>query len=116
MEAFIQHNEYLVAWSIYILAGLGCNVVWWKITSFIDNRGWRDLSRGMVIVMIFTPWFADESRSVYAPALIVLVMDMLLEGAKGGLHGGLALLISLFVMLLALTLGLVFRRRRPADI
>jgi len=116
MQAFIQHNEYFVAWSAYILAGLGCCVVWWKITSFIANRGWRDLSRGLVLVMIFTPWFADESRNFYAPALVVLVMDLLLEGAKGGLHGGLILLVSLFLMLVMLTLRLAFRRRQPVDI
>jgi hypothetical protein len=115
MEAFIQHNEYLIAWSAYIVAGLGCCVVWWKITSFIMNRGWRDLTRGMVLVMIFTPWFVDESRNFYAPALVVLVMDLLLEGAKGGLQGGLVLLISLFLMLSMLTLRLVLRRRRTAD-
>ncbi len=99
MEAFIQQNEYLIAWTVYILAGLGCCVVWWKITAFITNRGWRDLSRGLVLVMIFTPWFADEGRDAYAPALVVLAMDLLLEGAKGGLQGGLVLLISLFLML-----------------
>jgi hypothetical protein len=111
MEAFIQHNEYLIAWSAYIAAGLGCCVVWWKITSFMINRGWRDLSRGLVLVMIFTPWFVDESRNFYAPALIVLIMDLMLEGATGGLHGGLVLLISLFLMLVTLTLRLVFLRR-----
>jgi len=116
MEQFIQHNEYLVAWSVYILAGLGCCVVWWKITSFITNSGWRDLSRGLVLVMIYTPWFADESREFFAPALVVLVMDLLLEGAKSGLHGGLILRISLFLMLLILTLRLLIGRRRPADI
>ena len=43
MNAFIDHYEYVIAWSIYFLAGIGCSVVWWKITSFIGNRGFRPL-------------------------------------------------------------------------
>jgi len=41
----------------------------------------------------------------------VLMMDLLLEGAKGGLQGGLVLLFSLFAMLIGLTLRLLFWRR-----
>jgi hypothetical protein len=108
MADFIDNYQYLIAWVIYGIAGVGCCAVWWKITSFIGNRGWRDLSRGIVIVLIFTPWYAGESAEFYAPAVVVLLMDLLLEGAKAGLKGGLALLVSSFVMLIVLAGHLIF--------
>ncbi len=111
MAEFIDDYQYLIAWMIYIIAGVGCCAVWWKITSFIRHRGWRDLSRGIVIVLIFTPWYAGESAEFYAPAVVVLLMDMLLEGAKAGMKGGLALLVSSFVMLIMLTGHLIFKRK-----
>jgi hypothetical protein len=108
MADIIDNYQYLIAWVIYCIAGVGCCAVWWKITSFIGNRGWRDLSRGIVIVLIFTPWYAGESAEFYAPAVVVLLMDLLLEGAKAGLKGGLALLVSSFVMLIVLAGHLIF--------
>ena len=111
MAEIIHQYEYLIAWCVYALAGLGCSIVWWKMTSFLRHRGWRDLARGIVVVLIFTPWYAGESHQFMAPASVVLMMDLLLEGAKGGLQGGLVLLFSLFAMLIGLTLRLLFWRR-----
>lgn len=109
MAEFIDDYQYLIAWVTYMIAGVGCCAVWWKITSFIGHRGWRHLSRGIVVVLIFTPWYAGESAEFYAPAVVVLLMDMLLEGAKAGMKGGLALLVSSFVMLVLLTGHLIFK-------
>ncbi|MCH7743948.1 MAG: hypothetical protein IIB71_14935 [Proteobacteria bacterium] len=111
MTDFFSGYEYPVAWAVYCASGVGCCVVWWKITSFISHRGWRELLRGIVIVVIFTPWYAGESPEFYAPAIVVLLMDLLLEGAKAGMKGGIALLFSSFVMLLVLTARLI--RRNP---
>jgi hypothetical protein len=100
---FFDHYEYVLAWMVYLAAGAGCCLVWWKITSFVSHRGWRELSRGIVVVVIFTPWYAGESAEFFAPAIVVLLMDLLLEGAKAGMKGGIALLFSSFVMLVILT-------------
>lgn len=104
--------DYLVAWGLYLIAGVGCMAVWLKITSFLHHSGWRDLARGIAIVLIFTPWIAGESAQYYAPALVVMLMDLTLAGTASGLQGGVALLISAFVMLLVLTIR-QYRRSRP---
>ena len=111
MGDFLGSYQYVIAWLIYVLAGVGCCAVWWKITSFILHRGWRDLSRGVVVVLIFTPWTTGESAAFYAPAAVVLLMDLLLEGAKAGMEGGLALLVSSFIMLIVLTGRLIFLKK-----
>jgi hypothetical protein len=103
------HHEYLVAWTIYVVGGIGCCVVWWKITSHIGNRLLREFLRGLAVVVIFTPWFATDSTEFYAPAIVVLLMDVMLTGAGGGLAGGMALLFTGFLMLLVLALR-EFRR------
>lgn len=111
MNDFPGDYEYQIAWSIYVVAGLGCCAVWWKITSYIRRGGWRDLSRGIVVVLIFTPWYAGEFQEFYAPAFVVLLMDLLLAGVSAGMKGGLALLVSSFFMLLVLTGRLIFSKK-----
>ncbi len=108
--SLIENNEYAVAWSVYFLAGLGCCLFWWKLTAWIKNRGWRDLLRGLAVVIIFTPWYAGDSPEFYAPAIVVLLMDLLLEGATSGMKGGVALLFSAFLMLIVLTIRQFVRK------
>ena len=114
MTELIHHFQYLIAWIVYLLAGLGCTFIGWKLSGFIRHSGWRDLARGIMVVLIFTPWYTDASHLFLAPASFILLMDLLLEGAKGGLQGGLALLLSLFTMLVGLTLRLVFWQGRKS--
>tara|TARA_R110002110_G_scaffold76460_8_gene201468 strand:+ start:368 stop:712 length:345 start_codon:yes stop_codon:yes gene_type:complete len=111
----LENSEYLLAWLVYGAAGLGCCAFWWKITSFLQHRSWRDLLRGLVVVVIFTPWYAGESPEFYAPAFVVLLMDVLLEGAKSGLKGGIALLIATFVMLSVITIR-QYLRSKPRSV
>jgi hypothetical protein len=110
MAEFFGNYEYVVAWLVYFVAGICCCVIWWKMTSIIRHRGWRELLRGVVVVLIFTPWYAGESPEFFAPAVVVLLMDLFLEGAKAGLKGGIALLFSSFGMLIVLTARLLLSR------
>ena len=106
-------NEYLIAWAIYYIAGIGCCFVWWKITSFLNARTARNMLRGIAVVLIFTPWFAGETPEFWAPAIVVLLMDVLLEGTASGLKGGVVLLAATFMMLVVLLiLEIAFRRKR----
>ncbi|MBD3647368.1 MAG: hypothetical protein HUJ31_07960 [Pseudomonadales bacterium] len=108
---FLEQHEYAVAWTVYVLAGIGCMVVWWKITSRISPRALRDFLRGTAIVITFTPWYAGQSPEFFAPAIVVLLMDILLEGTKSGVKGGVVLLIGMLFMLAVLIVREI--RRRP---
>ena len=105
-----ENFEYLIAWLIYLGAGVGFAFVWWQVTENWRNTGWRELSRGFCIVFVFTPWHAGEQAGYYAPAIVVLAMDVLLGGVGGGLEGGIVLLASSFVMLLILIIRQFVRR------
>jgi len=110
----IENWDYLIAWLIYLLAGVGCCLVWWRITRALAHKALRDLLRGFAMVLIFTPWYAGESEGFLAPATVVLLFDLLLSGAKNGLKGGVALLVMLFLVLLYLTVR-QFLWKRPTD-
>jgi hypothetical protein len=112
MAEFINNYEYLLGWCVYATAGIGCCAVWWRMTRYISHRGWRELLRGVVVVLVFTPWYVGDTPEFYAPAVVVLVMDLLLEGAEAGLSAGPALLISSFLMLCVLT-GRILLLSRP---
>lgn len=103
--------EYVIAWCVYLLGGAGLTLVWFRLTRGIRHSGWRDLSRGVVMVLIFTPW-PPPDIPVYAPAVIVFLMGIVFEGADASFASGIALLASTFVMLLVLTWR-QFRRSRP---
>ena len=76
--------------------------------------GGRDVLRGIVLVLIFTPWYTGDDIRIYAPAFLILAMDLLLEGAESGLQGGVALMFSSFFVLLVLAVRLyLYRRPKP---
>ena len=107
-------HEYAVAWTIYVVSGTGICVVWWKLTArYIPYQLLREFVRGLAVVAIFTPWFTTPGGHHYAPASLVLLIDLTLQGARGGLKGGVALLFMLFVMIAIMILRrLNWRSRR----
>lgn len=110
---FLEQHEYVVAWTVYVLAGTGCMIVWWKITARLSMQLVRDFLRGMAIILVFVPWYAGDSPEFFAPAIVVLLMDVLLEDTKSGARGGAVLMIALVAMLIVLLFREIRRKRRP---
>ncbi len=101
MNDFVQY-QYVIAWSGYIGSGLMFCLFWWKVTSRLRHQGWRDLLRGVSLVVIYTPWFTSEAHEHLVPAIVVVLMDFLLGASDNGLAGSLALLLATLVMLAVL--------------
>ena len=106
MNEFIGQYQYVIAWAVYIGSGILFCLFWWETTSLIDHHGWRDLLRGMSLVVIYTPWFTSEAHEYLAPAIVVVLMDLLLGSSDNGLTGSLALMFATAAMLA----GLIARR------
>ncbi|MEX2488470.1 MAG: hypothetical protein WD356_02980 [Pseudomonadales bacterium] len=102
--------EYVIAWLVYLIAGLGCLLVWWKITERVSTRGIRDWLRGTAMVLIFMPWYAGELSDFYAPAFMVLIMDVFFDGSGGGLGSAVAILTGMILVLVFLIVR-EFRRK-----
>ncbi len=102
MNEFIGYYQYFVAWTMYIGSGLIFSLFWWKITKLVAHRGWRELLRGISLVVIYTPWFTSEAHEHLAPAMVVVLIDVLLGTSDNGLAGSLALLLATAAMLATL--------------
>jgi len=94
--------EYVVVWSLYLLAGYGTAYIWWRITRPIRLIGLRSILRGTLVVVICTPWYAGESTTHYAPALLVLVFDLFFVDTVGRYNSAYALLAAFCLMLVLL--------------
>ena len=62
MNEFINQYQYVLAWFVYISSGLIFSLFWWRLTRLITHRGWRELLRGISLVVIYTPWFTSEAQ------------------------------------------------------
>jgi hypothetical protein len=84
----------------------------WRVTSRA-SYSWRALIRGTYLVITFTPWALIDYPGFYAPAFIILIMDLFLKGSGNSLAGGLALLGSFTFMLIFLSFR-AFRKSSQA--
>ena len=108
MNEFIVEHQSVIAWSVYIVSGLIFSLFWWKVTRLVAHRGWRELLRGISLVVIYTPWFTSEAHEHLAPAIVVVLIDLLLGASDNGLAGSLTLLLAIAGMLVLL-IGRRFR-------
>ena len=102
MSDFIESYQYTIAWVVYIFSGIVFSLFWWKVTALFTHAGWREMLRGIALVLIFMPWFTDGTHDHLAPAFVVVLLDLLIGTSDNGLTGSLALLSSLAVMLMLL--------------
>ena len=109
MEAW----EYPLAWAAYVIAGIGLGGL---LRLAFAKLGWttRAWLMGSYLVLAFTPWTLAGYPDHMAPAVLVLVMDILLKGGGNTLEGGLVLVITYGVMLLSVMLMSVRRSKQKA--
>ena len=67
---FMTENDYLLAWGAYLLAALGCLLVWFRLTSWMW-RYLREPLRVLVLVLLFSPTVVDPGKEQFAPAVAV---------------------------------------------
>ena len=75
---FLLANEYLLAWSAYGIAALGCLLVWLRITRPLW-RWLREPLRLIVAVLLLTPTIVDPAKDLFAPAVAITMLDLLFK-------------------------------------
>ena len=68
-------NDYLLAWALYLSAGLGLMLVWMRLTRWMW-RWLREILRLAAAVLLFTPTLVDPSRDLLAPAIAIGALDL----------------------------------------
>lgn len=71
-------NDYLLAWSAYAVAALGCLLVWYRLTGWMW-RYLREPLRLLVAVLLFSPTIVDPAKELFAPAIAVTALDLLFK-------------------------------------
>lgn len=74
----MNEHDYLLGWSLYGIAALGCLLVWCRLTRWIW-RWLREPLRLLVAVLLVTPTMVDPSRELLAPALAIIALDLVFQ-------------------------------------
>jgi len=106
---------YLTSWAIYLAAGTLCYVLFYRATRGFRPKLIANLLRGIMIALIYTPWTVAPDQDLMAPAVIVIPLDMITQGADAFVRGMVPLLLStMLAVVVVLALHLFGRgRRRP---
>lgn len=92
-------NDYYLAWMIYLLAALVCQLVVWRITAQINTIEVRTIVQICSFAILITPVRLDSTQNYWVPALIAGLMD--------GLNDGFDSLVERFVPMIVVMIGLL---------
>ena len=78
-------SDYLLAWSAYGVAALGCLLVWFRLTRWMW-RYLREPLRLLVAVLLLSPTIVDPAKELLAPAVAVAALDLLFKVGNNALR------------------------------
>lgn len=112
VNIILVHDQYLMAWVIYILAGMGLLLIFRGLTRFIAYAPLRDVMRALFTVFLFMPWQSYEEQEDFAPAFLIAAFEALTETYEQGLRAGIPLSVALIATgSVVFVLSLLFRRK-----
>ncbi|MET1077989.1 MAG: MFS transporter [Pseudomonas sp.] len=74
----MTEQDYLLAWSAYAVAALGCLLVWFRLTGWLW-RFLREPLRLLMGVLLLTPTIIDPTKELFAPAIAITALDLLFK-------------------------------------
>lgn len=86
---------YLASWAIYLTAGTVCYVLFYKATGIIGLKVLANTLRAIMLVLIYTPWYVAADKDLMAPAVIVILLDMITVGGDSFIRAMVPLLLAL---------------------
>ncbi len=110
----LTDNEYLIAWSLYLVSVIGLGAVWWRITRPLPVRWLQNLLRVLYFALLVTPAVVVEDNATrMAPAAMIWILETTLveEGNIARVYAPL-LLAAIAGAVIALGEALLNRRRR----
>ena len=95
---------YVIAWSVYLVSAGLLLLAWWWLLGFFVPLFLRDPLWGCTVIVLLLPWYAGEQSQYFAPAFMVLALELFDETEYGSGAGQLLLAGT------GLVLALVFLR------
>lgn len=103
---------YLTSWAIYLAAGTLCYVLFYRATRWIRPRLLANLLRAVMIALIYTPWTVATDQDLMAPAVIVILLDMITVGPDAFVRALVPLVLAI-LLAIAVAIGIsLFNRGR----
>ena len=108
---------YLTSWAIYLAAGTVCYVLFYKATGIIGIKLIANILRGIMIALIYTPWYVAADKDLMAPAVMVIMLDLITVGGNAFVRAlvplTLALIAAVITPVLISIVRFLFRTRQP---
>ena len=87
-------TNFWVIWIVYLIAGVAFYSLFWLYIKIIPYQLTVFLARGLMAALIFTPWSVNIQASVMAPALMVVMLDLITIGPSEAVRAGIPLFLS----------------------
>ncbi|WP_188150697.1 hypothetical protein [Teredinibacter waterburyi] len=96
----MTETEYLYGWGYYLLGAILLIGCWWFLTAKIRATEVRQLLRVIVPVAILTPWYTNAEQPYLSPALLISIVETLVDGGQAFWRAGTPLIFAVLVSLL----------------
>jgi len=110
----VDSQDYYIAWSIYLTAGVVFSLISWKVMK--RYFFWREMAyllESLLLTIIFTPWYVLPEEEILAPALIVFMLDLITEDLTTSIRALIPLVMAmLFGIIVTLVLSIIYRIKR----
>ena len=103
---------YLASWAIYLSAGTLCYVLFYKATAVIWPKWLANVLRAVMLALIYTPWYVSVDQDLMAPAVIVILLDMITVGPDAFVRGLVPLVLALLTAIMIAIVWSVMRRSK----
>lgn len=104
-------SNYLLAWLVYVLAGVVFYAIFWRITRFKKYKFLSYSLRAITLAIMATPWYVGSEGDLLAPALIVMLMDAITIGRETAVRALVPLFLAIIIAFVIVIICLLFRRR-----
>jgi len=99
---------YLTGWAIYLIAGATCYLLFYRFTGLIRFKPLANMLRAIMLALIFTPWYVAADQNYMAPAVLVIILDVITLGGTAFVRALVPLLmVIIFALILALAGGVI---------
>lgn len=102
--------DYVAGWAVYIAAGAICYMIFYRFTGAIKFKPLANSLRAILIALMFTPWYVSPEADLLAPALMVIMLDMVTLGGSAFVRALVPLSMAIvFAVVVAISGSLIKR-------
>lgn len=87
--------DYVIGWAVYIACGALCYMIFYRFTGMIRFKPMANTLRAILLALMFTPWYVSVDSDLLAPALIVIMLDMVTQGGTSFVRALVPLTLSI---------------------